>query len=335
MSIFRLAAAATMTSVMLPAVYAATPDLASCDSWSPAATCNYSDASRPSSNAINYVVIHKVQGTASSAASWFQNCAAGSSAHFIFNNSTGYCYQSVYEADIAWHAGWWATNQNSVGIEHGGYIASNDTATVCYDESALETKSCITYYSVTHDRSHVIGHSEVPGCAGGSGGGGACHTDPGVYWNWTYYMQKANPNPIVPQNYIVDNADAGFTASANWTTGTSAADKYGSNYRFRNTQNGANDFATFTTNVANGGNYNVYLWWNQGTNRSTAVPVVISKQGGSDTVYVNQQANGGLWNWLGSTGRVLNSGTNTVKVDIWTASSGVAIADAVKWYGPY
>jgi len=187
----------------------------------PACSSNYTNMSRPSTYPINYVVIHKVEGSASGAASWFQNCSAAVSAHFIFNNSTGYCYQSVYEADEAWHAGWADTNRRGVGIEHGGYTASNDVATVCYDESAIETKSCIIYYSVTHDRSHVIGHYQVPGCSGGTGGGTGCHTDPGSYWNWTYYMTKCDPagGTITAKNYIDDTP----AASASWITATSAA----------------------------------------------------------------------------------------------------------------
>jgi len=162
---------------------AATPDLSSCDEWRPASTCNYGVSSRPSSYPISFVVIHKVQGSASSAASWFQNCAAKVSAHFIFNNSTGYCYQSVREKDIGWHAGNSYYNNRSVGIEHGGFVANNDTAKVCYDESGLESRSCTIYYSVPFDRSGIRGHNEVPG---------ATHTDPGVHWDWTYYMSAAD-----------------------------------------------------------------------------------------------------------------------------------------------
>lgn len=162
----------------------ASPDNPTCGSWQPAASCNYSVYSRPSSYPISYLVVHKAEGTGASAASWFQNCSAGASAHYSYDRTTGYCYQSVREKDVAWHAGNWSTNCRSVGIEHGGYTASNDTAAACYDASGKETRSCIQYYSVTWDRSHIIGHKEVPG---------ATHTDPGIYWNWTYYMQACRP----------------------------------------------------------------------------------------------------------------------------------------------
>ncbi len=330
-------AAATAVSILASSIVAnaATPDLPSCDSWTPAASCNYAASSRPSSYPITRVIMHKVQGSASSAASWFQNCAANASTHYIFNNSSGYCYQSVLEKDIAYHSAYYSYAQRAVGIEHGGYDNSNDIATVCYDESALETKSCIIYYGVPYSRQNIIGHSEVPGCATPGYGGGTCSGDPGPYWNWNYYMSKCNPNPVVPVTAIVDNTSGGFSASGNWLTGTSASDKYGSNYRFRNTANGTSDAATFSTSLANSGRYDVSLWWSQGANRSAGVPVIITRSGGTDTVTANMQSNGGKWNLLGGTGRNLNSGSNNVIVSVWTTAAGVAIADAAKWYGPY
>jgi N-acetyl-anhydromuramyl-L-alanine amidase AmpD len=303
--------------------FAGTPDLSSCDSWMPACTSNYTASSRPSSYPIYYVVIHKVEGTASSAANWFQNCSAGVSAHFVFNNSSGYCYQSVREASVAWHAGNWTYNTEAVGIEHGGYTASNDVATACYDESALETKSCIIYYSVSWDRSHVIGHYQVPGCTSGTGGGTGCHTDPGAYWNWTYYMSKCNPTPSSAQTYISD-----APSSADWAVGTSATDKYGSNYLYHSTA-AVSDPASWTINVAAGGSYDISAWWSQGSNRSASAPYILP---GGASVHVNQQANGGKWNGLGNAS--LAAGNNTTQLSIWAATGYIVVADAVKYHGP-
>jgi len=156
---------------------ASTPDLPTGDEWRPACSGNYSVSSRPASYPIQKVVIHKVQGSAAGAASWFQNCSSNVSAHYIFNNSSGYCYQSVREKDIAYHAR--SANSTSIGIEHGGYVTSNDTADICYQESAIATRSCVIYYGVPLDRAHIVGHSELPDND---------HTDPGIYWNWNVYM---------------------------------------------------------------------------------------------------------------------------------------------------
>lgn len=305
-------------ALLVNAASAATPDLSSCDEWRLACSGNYTNSSRPSAYPINYVVIHKVQGTASSAASWFQNCSANVSAHFIFNNSSGYCYQSVYEADIAYHAGNWTYNTQSVGIEHGGYVSSNDTATVCYDESAKETKSCIIYYSVTWSRTRILGHSQVPG---------ATHTDPGQYWNWTYYMSKCNPSTTPPptgSNYIDDSP----TASAGWASSTSAADKYGASYLFKATD-AISDPASWTINVPTAGSYDISAWWSAGTNRSTAAPYILPD---GATVNKNQQANGGAWNLLGT--KSLSTGNKTTQLSCWAPSGFVVVADAVKYYGP-
>jgi N-acetyl-anhydromuramyl-L-alanine amidase AmpD len=325
MKMFSRAAFAVSMSVLSFSAFASTPDLPSCDSWMPACSSNYTNMSRPSTYPINYVVIHKVEGSAAGAASWFQNCSAAVSAHFIFNNSTGYCYQSVYEADEAWHAGWADTNRRGVGIEHGGYTASNDVATVCYDESALETKSCIIYYTVAYDRSHVIGHYQVPGCSG-TGGGTGCHTDPGSYWNWSYYMSKCNPSgsTITPKNYIDDTP----AVSANWATGTSAADKYGADYKYRSTA-ALSDAATWTSTLSNGGSYDISAWWSQGTNRSATAPYILPN---GATVNKNQQTGGGAWQLLGT--QTLSAAAQTTKLSCWTTTGFVVVADAIKYYGP-
>lgn len=177
---------------------AATPDLPSCDVYKLA--CHYTNSSRPGTYGINRVVIHKTQGaTAAAAASWFANCNSGGSAHYTFDKANGYCYQSVLEEDVAWHAGYSSTNNVSIGIEHSGWVANNDTSTACYNESAIETKSAVNYYGVRVSRSYIIAHSEVPGCSNPGGGGVNCHTDPGRYWNWTYYMnQIAATSPTQP-----------------------------------------------------------------------------------------------------------------------------------------
>jgi len=126
---------------------------------------------------------------------------------------------------------------------------------------------------------------------------------------------------------IVDNNNAGFSASASWSTGTSATDKYGTNYRYRNTQ-AISDPATFTGSVTSG-SHPVSVWYPQGPNRSSTAGHIISTSAGSSTVNVNQQINGGQWLNLGSFS--MNAGANTVKVSCWTTTGFVVMADAVKW----
>jgi hypothetical protein len=126
----------------------------------------------------------------------------------------------------------------------------------------------------------------------------------------------------------VDNSAAGFTASASWTTATSAPDKFGTNYRYRSTA-AISDPATWTVSLPSTGNYYVNAWWSQGANRSATAPYVVTHSGGTTTVNVNQQANGGKWNQLGLWN--MTSGSKNVKLSCWTTTGYVVIADAVNW----
>ncbi|MCL6518214.1 MAG: hypothetical protein K6T99_00100 [Armatimonadetes bacterium] len=132
---------------------------------------------------------------------------------------------------------------------------------------------------------------------------------------------------LQPVDLIVDNSDAGFSASANWSTGTIAKDKYGPNYRFRQTQ-ATSDPATWTFNLPVPGRYEVYAWWSAGTNRSATAPYIVYYSGGSQTVVKNQQTSGGTWNSLGAW--EFASGSNQVKLSCWTTTGYVVIGDAVR-----
>ena len=130
--------------------------------------------------------------------------------------------------------------------------------------------------------------------------------------------------PAPPASVIVDGA----TGSASWITATSATDKYGADYKYRSTES-VSDAATFTGNLPSTKTYTVSAWWSQGANRSATAPYLIDHSGGTATVNVNQQANGGKWNSLGSYS--FASGNRTVRVSCWTTTGFVVIADAVKF----
>ncbi|RAO33864.1 N-acetylmuramoyl-L-alanine amidase A [Micromonospora noduli] len=152
--------------------------------WAPASTSNYTVASRPGSHPVTRIVIHMTQGSYAGAVSWFQNPAAQASAHYTFRSSDGAVTQSVREKDIAWHAGNWTYNTESIGIEHEGFVDNPAWFTdAMYRASAALTRSLATKYGIPRDRAHIIAHREVPG---------ATHTDPSPNWNWTYYMQLVN-----------------------------------------------------------------------------------------------------------------------------------------------
>ncbi len=165
--------------MVLPPPLAST-DYAGAVTFTSAHSSNYSNYSRGSSD-INYVVIHTVQGSYSGCISWFGNSSANVSAHYVVRSSDGQVTQMVLEEDVGWHAGNWTYNEQSVGIEHEGYVDDPGKwyTTAMYTSSAALTADIARRNSIPLDRSHIIAHYEVPG---------ATHTDPGSGWDWSGYM---------------------------------------------------------------------------------------------------------------------------------------------------
>lgn len=97
----------------------------------------------------------------------------------MVRSSDGQITQMVRDKDTGWHAK--TANASSLGIEHEGFIDDASWFTdSMYRSSAALTAYLCNRYGIPKDRAHIIGHSEAPGND---------HTDPGVNWNWTYYMQ--------------------------------------------------------------------------------------------------------------------------------------------------
>ncbi len=168
--------------------------------WAGAAAGNY-ELGRP--GGIDVVIIHDTEGYLGgdlyqSAIAWFQNSASHVSAHYVFRSRDGDVTQCVHEADTAYHAGNYDYNQRSIGIEHEGIAAQADqwyTDAMLQASAALVADIC-RRYNIPTDRSHIIGHAEVPNPQIDSQhpwrfGGIDRHTDPGAGWPWDRYMQMS------------------------------------------------------------------------------------------------------------------------------------------------
>lgn len=169
-------------------------DTSLADQFYAACSDNYSDYSRGAGD-IDMVVIHTVQGSYSGCYSWFANCSAGASAHYVVRSSDGAVTQMVYEADVGWHAGNWDYNERSIGIEHEGYVDDPGTwyTDAMYASSAALVVDIAARQGVSLSRSYIIGHDEVPDPYNpGEYGGAGHHTDPGDGWDWDYFMSLVN-----------------------------------------------------------------------------------------------------------------------------------------------
>lgn len=149
--------------------------------WNAAHSGNQTVANRPTSNPINYIVVHLMQGYYNGTISWFKNDASNVSAHYVIRSSDGQITQMVRNKDIAWHAGNWTYNQQSIGIEHEGFFDDPSWLTqAMYRSSADLVRWNALRYNIPRTRTRIIEHREVPGATTGC---------PGNNWNWTKFME--------------------------------------------------------------------------------------------------------------------------------------------------
>lgn len=171
--------------------------------WTAAASCNYSGRGGVPVSAIT---IHDVEGSYAGCISYFQNCAAQVSAHYVMRSSDGQVTQMVLESNKAWHVG--TENNYTVGIEHEGF--NNNPAwwtTAMYNSSAALVIDIANSYGINKIRTgwwpwlasteyaddgipgscvRIKGHEHFPN---------QNHNDPGIYWDWNRYFKLINAAP--------------------------------------------------------------------------------------------------------------------------------------------
>ncbi|MFD9263250.1 N-acetylmuramoyl-L-alanine amidase, partial [Streptomyces sp. NPDC059538] len=110
----------------------------------------------------------------------FKNPFHRASAHYMVRGD-GHVEQLVREMDVAFHAANRSMNERSIGIEHVGFVERpQDFTDAMYAASARLAADVCHRYGIPVDRTHLVGHSEVPG---------ADHTDPGPHWDWDRYIR--------------------------------------------------------------------------------------------------------------------------------------------------
>ncbi|MGV3627451.1 MAG: RHS repeat-associated core domain-containing protein [Betaproteobacteria bacterium] len=147
-------------------------------------------------------------------------------------------------------------------------------------------------------------------------------TSVGGYLGANYQVHSANGEE--PSAIVVDNLAGSFTGT--WATSTSVGGYFGANYQHHPAGAGANSF-TWTPTIPATGSYKVYARWTQHPNRSTQATYTVNHAGGATAVTVNQEANGGTWQLLGTFTLNAGSGHSVVLVD---QGDGYVIADAIK-----
>lgn len=109
---------------------------------------------------IDRIVIHTMVGTAVSANARF-NSPSQASAHYGVL-LTGQLWHWVDEDNTAYHAGNYAMNQRSIGIEHednGDYNGVRPD--ILYKASSDLVRDICKFYAIPIDRAHILKHKEI------------------------------------------------------------------------------------------------------------------------------------------------------------------------------
>lgn len=124
--------------------------------WIGAHSNNYS-AGRDG-KAVQYIVLHWIVGSLTSADKTFSDGRRKASAHYGIGGLE--VHQYVSEDNTAWHCGNFDFNQRSIGIEHEGgpdLPISDNT----YLTSSKLVSEIATRYNIPLDREHIRGHREI------------------------------------------------------------------------------------------------------------------------------------------------------------------------------
>jgi alpha-tubulin suppressor-like RCC1 family protein len=148
----------------------------------------------------------------------------------------------------------------------------------------------------------------------------------------------------IVNNIVID--DPGATVVGPWTpvkvfgaTTTAASyfgatgsdtNSFGTNYLTK-TQGAGTAYVQFTPNIAIAGDYNIYQWHPFRADASASAPFVIFYNGGTATVYANQQTNAGNWSLLGRFNFAAGTSGYVRVSDALQDLGTVAMADGIKF----
>ena len=200
----------------------------------------------------------------------------------------------------------WTASTDNVGVtgykiyRGGSYLTS--TADTSYSNGGLSPS---TYYSYTVSAYDAAGNESAQ-------------------------SSPASDTTPAYSNIIIDNPAATYTGV--WSIGTSSPDKYLTNYHWASTAVSEGKTAKWTPTIAYAGNYDVYIWYPQGSNRANNSPFTVYWDGGSQTVPWNQQTNGGAWRLLLGNKHFAAGTTGYLKLGNGTGYTGkVVVADGARF----
>jgi hypothetical protein len=225
-------------------------------------------------------------------------------------------------------------DQGQEAVQAGGGGAGGRVAVYfVHNSSSLPEKTTVSGGTGRNDGepgtvawSPIGGYTEknvIPSsqCVQGAGGNVTISFKAKDYGDWI--------NGFYTGEFILDDSDPGASFVGDWVYLAATGSNYGDSYYYNDTL-GDGDTFIWTPDLPAAGNYRVYAWWTEDVDRATDAPYTINYNGGSgsETVDMNQQANGGRWNLLGTYYFEADGSETVVLTD---DADGKVIADAVKF----
>lgn len=133
---------------------------------------------------------------------------------------------------------------------------------------------------------------------------------------------------LIESDIIIFDTSSIFTVGI-WFTGTMSPDKYGADYLWANSTPSGNDFAWWAPTIPASGNWEISLWWPQGSNRNQQTLLGLRFGGRLFNTNVNQQIEGGKWNILGTLSLPVGA-RPLIGMSSQGASGSVVVADALR-----
>jgi hypothetical protein len=97
---------------------------------------------------------------------------------------------------------------------------------------------------------------------------------------------------------IIDNGDPDTSFTGTWGVSSGADPWDPDDPSATSLWSRDGDTYTWTFTPTDSGYHDFSMWWTEWSSRSDNVPVMIGYWGGTDTLYINQQEDGGQWNLL-------------------------------------
>jgi polysaccharide biosynthesis protein PslG len=133
---------------------------------------------------------------------------------------------------------------------------------------------------------------------------------------------------VAADEMIVDDGASSVQINGTWASSNTSSGFFGDGYHYRVAGDGSSSVRWPFPPTAAAASYEVFARWTSGPNRASNARYVVAHAAGSATVAVDQRANGGAWQSLGTF--AFKPGVDN-GVSLSDKADGVVVADAVRW----